>query len=232
MKYKMILFDLDGTTLDTLKDLTDSVNYVLKNNGYPLRTVREIRSYLGNGIQRLIELSLPADVSEAETEKVYNEFLPYYKEHALDETKAYDGITDTIIELKDKGYLTALVSNKADVVVQKLVNRFFNGLFDFTIGQKDGINRKPAPDMVNLALNTFNVQPGEALYIGDSEVDVETARNALMDVMCVSYGFRDKEDLIRLNPDFIVDSPTEILKVLNKLKGNEFTSFYTLNQKE
>lgn len=210
----MLIFDLDGTTLNTLTDLTNSVNYVMNLHGCHTRTESEIKSFLGNGIRRLIELSVPESCPPDLTETIYNEFLAYYKEHSLDNTKPYDGICEALTALKNNGYILCTVSNKADIVVKGLVERFFGGIFDYSTGQKEGVNKKPAPDSVNFLLKRFRIERNAALCIGDSEVDFETGRNAGTDVMLVTYGFRDKEFLKSLNAEYLVDSASEITDIL------------------
>ncbi len=197
MKYKLIIFDLDGTVLDTLEDLYNSVNFALKSNKLPERTMCEVRQFVGNGIRLLIERAVPDNTDEAVTDKVFSDFKEHYAVHSMDNTKAYDGIGELLDRIKKEGIKTALVSNKADFAVQKLIKIFFDGKFDFVLGEKEGINKKPAPDMVCKALEELSEACENSVYVGDSEVDIETAKNSGIDIIAVDWGFRDKEYLIQ-----------------------------------
>ena len=214
MRYKAVIFDMDGTILDTLDDLAGSVNHSLALFGYPPRTRDEIRSFLGNGMIRLIHLSVPEGISSQQEEAVLNEHKAYYPLHSCDMTKPYDGIVDLLKELKRRGIKTAVVSNKSDANVKALVNRFFDGLFDVSIGSMEGVARKPAPDMVNMALDRLGVSKDDAIYIGDSEVDLNTARNSHLDMITVTWGFRDREYLIENGASVFADTPMQILDLL------------------
>lgn len=214
MKYKTAVFDLDGTLLNTLKDLSDSVNHVLKEFSYPAVPEIKIRSYLGNGIKQLLLLSLPDGISEEKFERVYNAFMPYYIAHCNDTTKPYDGIEDTLKILKERGIKMAIVSNKNYVACEELKNKYFSRLIDVAIGENEsaGIRKKPAPDTVNEALRRLNAEKSSSVYIGDSEVDKMTADNAGMDCISVSWGFRDKELLNKLGSKALIDKAEELLK--------------------
>lgn len=195
MKYKMAIFDLDGTILDTLEDLADSVNYALEKNELPLRTIEEVRCFVGNGIRNLIDKAVTADTEPEVTECVFNDFKEHYTKHCADKTRPYDGILPLLEKLRSQGIKTAVVSNKGDFAVQSLCRDYFPGLFDFAVGERDGIRRKPAPDSVMECLKKFALKTEDAVYIGDSEVDVKTAGNAGMDLIIVTWGFRDEEQL-------------------------------------
>lgn len=212
---KAVIFDLDGTILDTLDDLTDSVNFALLKNNLPLRTVEEIRTFVGNGVKNLIQRSLPDD-NKTSFDAVFSSFAAYYAEHCNCKTKAYLGIIDVIIALREKGIKTAVVSNKSDKEVKKLCAQYFDGLFEVAIGEREGIRRKPYPDSVNESLKILGVSANEAVYVGDSEVDLLTAKNA--DVKCVSvtWGFRSKQFLISCGADNLIDSPSEILSAVTE----------------
>lgn len=214
MKYRTALFDLDGTLLNTLKDLSDSVNHVLKEFSYPPVPEIKIRSYLGNGIKRLLALSLPNDVSEAELDKVYAAFMPYYIAHCGDFTKPYDGIEYTLKILKERGIKMAIVSNKNHVACEELKNKYFSRFIDVAIGENEsaGIRKKPAPDTVNEALRRLNAEKSSSVYIGDSEVDKTTADNAGIDCISVSWGFRDKELLDTLGSKALIDKAEDLLE--------------------
>lgn len=214
MKYKLIIFDLDGTVLDTLVDLADSVNFALKMHNLSERNPSEIRDFVGNGIRHLIDLSVPENTDAAVTDSVFNTFKAYYKDHSCDRTKPYDGIIKLLKELKEKGIHTAVVSNKADFAVKGLVDKYFSGLFTYSAGEKAGIPRKPAPDAVYFAIEHFSLKACDSIYIGDSEVDIETAKNAGVDSIIVSWGFRDKSVLINAGAETIVSDVEELKKMI------------------
>ncbi len=206
-KYKLVIFDLDGTLLDTLDDLADSVNAALSAVGYPGRTREEVRSFVGNGIRKLIERSVPAETAEEMVNKVHERFTVHYKEHCADKTKPYNGILELLCQLKEKGVKTAVVSNKADYAVKALCAQYFPGFLEEAIGERQGIAKKPAPDTVNEVLRILGVEKSRAVYIGDSDVDVETAKNAGLDCIAVDWGFRDKEVLKQAGAGVIVSEP-------------------------
>lgn len=214
MKYKAIIFDLDGTILDTLDDLMLSVNYALNSYNLPIRTKEEIRSFVGNGIQKLIERAVPNDTQNSIIDKVFATFKEYYAVHCADNTKPYADILNLLDTLKNKGYLLAVVSNKADFAVQTLCNTYFNKTFDYVVGAKDNIAKKPAPDSVNEVIKHFNLTATDCVYIGDSEVDIATAINANTDCISVSWGFRDSDFLKQSKAQIIIHSPLDILDLV------------------
>ncbi|MCR5336932.1 MAG: HAD family hydrolase [Lachnospiraceae bacterium] len=214
MRHKAVIFDMDGTILDTLDDLAGSVNHSLALFGYPTRSRDEIRSFLGNGMIRLIHLSVPDGISKEQEEAVLNEHKSYYPMHSCDMTRPYDGIVDLFRELKNRGIKTAVVSNKSDANVKALVSQFFNGLFDVSIGSTEGVARKPAADMVNMALERLGVSKEDAIYIGDSEVDLNTAKNSRLDMITVTWGFRDIDHLIQNGATVFANTPAQILDLL------------------
>lgn len=214
MKYTLVIFDLDGTILDTLEDLTDGVNYALSECGYPVRTIEEVRGFVGNGIRKLIERALPSDTPEAEIDRVHGIFSPYYKAHCDVKTKPYDGIPAMLQDLRDAGILTAVLSNKGDFAVQPLIRQYFPDLFTIAFGERAGIPRKPAPDAVFEILERLGVDKSDAVYIGDSGVDIETARNAGLPCICVDWGFRDRAQLIEAGAEKIVSTPEELLEAI------------------
>ncbi len=205
MKCKALIFDLDGTILDTLGDLRDSVNYALAECGLPIRSTEEIRAFVGNGIRILIERAVPENTPADVTDKCFGFFKSYYKDHSAILTKPYDGIVEVLTEMKNQNLKLAVVSNKADFAVQTLAKDYFGDVFDFVVGEKENIKRKPAPDSVLCALDYLNINKSEAIYIGDSEVDVETARNAEIPCIAVLWGFRDEAFLKELQPDYKVN---------------------------
>ena len=214
MRYKLAVFDMDGTILNTLEDLADSTNYALKANGLPERTIDEVRRFVGNGIRLLIERAVPTDTDKKLTDKVFDTFKEYYKTHCAVKTRPYDGIIDVLLELRKAGCLTAVVSNKADFAVQDLCKDYFDNLFDFAIGEREGIKKKPAPDSVFEVLSKLNVEKDNAVYIGDSDVDFATSVNAGMDVIMVGWGFRDEEFLREKGAKRIIKQPSEILDII------------------
>lgn len=214
MRYKLAVFDMDGTILNTLEDLADSTNYALKTNGLPERTIDEVRRFVGNGIRLLIERAVPKDSDVELTDKVFDTFKEYYKMHCAVKTKPYDGIKDVLSELRKAGCLTAVVSNKADFAVQDLCRDYFEGLFDIAVGERDGIKKKPAPDSVFEVLSKLNIDKADAVYIGDSDVDFDTSVNAKMDVIMVGWGFRDEEFLRERGAERIIKQPSEILDII------------------
>lgn len=206
------IFDLDGTLLNTLEDLSNSVNYALATNQLPTRSTEDIRRALGNGIQVLIEKSVPQQTNPAIIEKVLATFRAYYLKHSMDHTAPYDGIMELLKNLKKRKINTAIVSNKLDPAVQELHQRFFSEYIDIAIGEQQPIvRRKPYPDMVNLALHKLETTTEEAIYIGDSEVDLQTAKNTGIDCVSVSWGFRSRTFLEDLGATNIIDTPMQLL---------------------
>lgn len=211
-RYKLVIFDMDGTILNTLEDLADSINYALSANGYAGRTLDEVRCFVGNGIRKLVERAVPEGTGEAEKERVYESFTAHYKVHCADKTRPYDGIVELLKSLREAGCMTAVVSNKADYGVQILCDDYFPGLFDAAVGERPGICRKPSPDSVNEVLAKLDVSRGQAVYVGDSDVDVETAKNAGLACIAVEWGFRDRNFLLAHGADVIVSEPHEVLE--------------------
>ncbi len=214
MKYKLAIFDLDGTILDTLEDLTDSTNHILSSNGYPTHSIDEVRSYVGNGIYMLIKRAAPNDTEEKEIQRLFEQFVSYYKDHCATKTKAYEGIKELLVALKEKGIKRAVVSNKGDFAVRILIDDYFADLFEISVGEKQGVRKKPYPDSVNEVLRELSVTKEEAVYIGDSEVDIQTAKNAGLACISVSYGFRSKEFLKENGASLIVEDVKGLYKEL------------------
>ncbi len=214
MKYEAIIFDLDGTLLDTLRDLRVSVNYALTLHGYPERSLEEIRTFVGNGVRNLMTKALPGGAENPAFEQVFCDFKSHYAVHFRDLTCPYDGIMELVDEAARRGLKMAIVSNKSDVEVKKLNEIFFGGKFHSAIGERPGVARKPAPDSVFDTLEALGVAREKALYVGDSEVDVRTARNAGLDCAAVTWGFRTREELLEVGATVFVDRPAEILNLL------------------
>ena len=214
MNYELAIFDMDGTILDTLQDLHDTLNYVLGMHHFPLRTIDETRRFVGNGIRKLVERALPAGSDDATIDRVFASFKEYYKDHCAVATKPYDGITELLKELREAGIKTAVVSNKADFAVQELCETYFKGLFDCAVGEREGVRRKPSPDSVYAVLEKLAVAKEHAVYIGDSDVDLATAENAGLPCIAVTWGFRDRDFLEAHGASEYAKEPMDILKLL------------------
>lgn len=209
-----IIFDLDGTLLNTLEDLTDAVNHALCVFGYNVRTIDEIRSFVGNGVRKLCIRALPDGESNPDFEPFFAEFKRYYGVHCNDKTAPYAGIIDLMKELKSKGYKMAIVSNKLHSATSDLNEMYFKDYTNAVCGDQEGLERKPAPDSCNKVLKEMGVNKENAIYIGDSEVDLQTARNAGMKCISCLWGFRDKEFLIKNGAEIFADTPSDIMNIL------------------
>ncbi|MDO5382729.1 MAG: HAD family hydrolase [Eubacteriales bacterium] len=216
MKYKLVIFDLDGTLLNTLEDLKDSVNYALKNNDMDTRSLDEVREFVGNGIRKLIERCVPENTGTELTDKTFDDFCRYYKEHSMDKTIPYPGIIDSLKKLHNNSCFTAVISNKADFAVQNLCNHFFGENLDYVAGAREGINKKPSPDAVYDCISHFGLEKCDVVYVGDSEVDVETCKNAGIDGIFVTWGFRSIEILRNAGAINMVSDCNEMMELLLK----------------
>ena len=210
-EYNTYIFDLDGTLLSTLGDLAASCNYALRTNGMPERTIDEVRVFVGNGVKKLMERAVPNGEDNPAFEKTYSDFRKHYMEHNLDTTKPYDGVMDLLKELNSRGKKVAVVSNKFYAATQELCRHFFGNLVQVAIGEREDIRKKPAPDTVIEAMRQLGVTTEGAVYIGDSDVDIETARNSGMPCISVLWGFRDRDFLLQHGAKTLVDTPTDIL---------------------
>ena len=197
-----------------MEDLKESTNAALAANGYPARTLEEVRCFVGNGIGKLIERAVPKGTSKEATQKTLESFKVHYGIHCADHTKPYDGIIKLLEDLRKCGIQTAVVSNKADFAVQELCSQYFPKAFDFVVGEREGIRRKPCPDSVFEVLKTLKKTAAEAVYIGDSDVDVDTAKEAGMDGIFVNWGFRGREFLLEHGAKCVVDTPEELERLL------------------
>lgn len=213
MKVSACFFDLDGTLLDTLQDLTNSVNFALREKIYPERTVEEVRSFVGNGIPMLIKRAIPQGTAESDAEDVLEIFKNHYSAHLNDNTKPYDGIVPLLDNLRKRGFVTGVVTNKAHAAANELTQSFFGELINVTVGQKDGAPTKPDPTALCEAMKAAGCDDG--IFIGDSDVDVFTAHNGNIKCIGVTWGFRSRENLVSAGADFIADSPEEIMKILD-----------------
>ncbi len=215
-KYDLAIFDLDGTILYTLEDLKNSLNHALSSHGFPERTLEEVRRFVGNGVRKLVERGAPAGTDPAELDMLYETFHEHYRQHDLDNTRPYEGVPELMERLKADGLRLAVVSNKVDYGVKDLCKRFYPGVFDAALGERPGVAKKPAPDLVNAVLAELGISREKAVYIGDSEVDLQTAQNAGMDEVIVSWGFRTVEELMAKGATRIVASPEALYVELTR----------------
>lgn len=213
--YDTVIFDLDGTLLNTLEDLADAVNYVMRQHGYPERTLEEVRLFVGNGIRKLMERAVPDSVQGTAFETVFEEFREYYTDHCQIKTGVYDGIMELLDILDRKGCAMAVVSNKNHAAVCELNHIYFEKYMKTAIGQREGVRKKPAPDTVYEALKALGSVKEKALYVGDSDVDFATAENAGMDCVLVSWGFRTREELKDCRPKAVIEKPMELLDIFS-----------------
>lgn len=213
-----VIFDMDGTLLDTLEDLADAVNAALSSCGYPERKLEEVRDFVGNGVKVLMMKSAPDGISEAELEQCLNVFKEYYALHWQDKTAPYNGILPLLSVLKHKGIKTAVISNKYERAVLELCRDYFPGRFDAARGERSGAPRKPEPDAVYDVLEELGSEKKHAIYVGDSEVDMATARNAGLISVGVTWGFRDRKVLSEQGADYIIDQPGQLLEVIEQIQ--------------
>lgn len=212
--FDTVVFDLDGTLLDTLDDLAASVNYALRSYGLPERSTGEVRSFLGNGIRYLMSHAVGDAVMGDDFERVFQTFRSHYVAHCLDCTKPYPGMMSLLEELRSRGVKMAIVSNKLHPAVQELSDRFFKGYIISAVGESATVRRKPNPDAVLAALREMGSARGRAVYVGDSEVDAETAQNAGIPCVLVSWGFRDADFLRTLPCLALIDTPRDLLPIV------------------
>lgn len=212
-KYSVYIFDLDGTLLDSLTDLYLSCNHALKAFGLPERTLEEVRIFVGNGVRKLMERAVPGGSEHPQFDEVYTLFRQYYMQHNLDHTCPYPGILDMLRQLKDNGCKMAIVSNKFYAATQALAHHFFDGLIEVAIGEREDIRKKPAPDTVIEAMRQLGVGRELCVYVGDSDVDIDTAKNCNIPCISVLWGFRDKAFLLSHGATNLVESPAGILQL-------------------
>lgn len=212
MKYDSVIFDLDGTLLDTLEDLCSSVNFALRAHGMAERTLGEVRSFVGDGVRNLVIRAAAEGTACEEIDSLLHTFRMHYKDHSSDKTKPYDGIIALLQKLKEAGIPTAVVSNKVDVAVQMLVKKYFGDLINVAVGELEGVARKPEPDTVNIAIEKLGVK--NPVYVGDSDVDVKTAINAGLDGVFVTWGFRSEEILKKSGATVTVSDTNELWEAL------------------
>lgn len=210
-EYNTYVFDLDGTLLNTIVDLAASTNYALRTHGMPEHSVDDVRRFVGNGVKLLMERAIPGGLSNPDFEATYADFRKHYLEHSLDTTQPYPGIMDLLAELRRRGKRIAVVSNKFYAATRELCAHFFGDYVEVAIGEREDIRKKPAPDTVIEALRQLGVTKEGAVYIGDSDVDVATARNSGLPCISVLWGFRDRDFLIEHGATTFVTRPEEIL---------------------
>lgn len=215
-RYDAVIFDLDGTLLDTLDDLMDAANYALAQMGWPSRSREEIRQFVGNGVALLMERAVPAGTAPEDTARALGIFKDYYEVHKRDRTAPYPGIPELLRSLRAKGCRLAVVSNKFDAAVKELMEDYFPGLLHAAAGENEaaGIPKKPAPAMVLRALEELGVAPDRAVYVGDSDVDLQTAKNAGLPCISVTWGFRERDFLTAHGATLFADAPADILALV------------------
>lgn len=214
MKFDTIIFDLDGTLLNTLFDLKESTNFALKKYGYPEKTIDEVRMFVGNGVAKLIERALPDGINNPAYKNCLEDFKKDYKIRMYDHTAPYEGILEMLEKLNAAGIKTAVVSNKFDAAVKELCKKYFGKRIPVAIGESENVKKKPAPDSVLRAMDLLHAKKNKTIYCGDSDVDVQTAKNSGLPCIGVSWGFRDKALLEKEGADYIVDSPNELISLL------------------
>ncbi len=213
MKYSTYIFDLDGTLLDTLADLAAAVNYALRQHGMPEHTIDDVRRFVGNGVRKLMERAIPDGEKNPDFEATFATFREYYMHHSLDNTRPYPGIIETLEALKEQGCRLAVVSNKMMAATKELCQHFFADTIEVAIGENEaaGIRKKPAPDTVFEALRQLGEEKDSAVYVGDSDVDLETASNSGLPCISVLWGFRDRDFLIQHGAKTFISAPSELL---------------------
>jgi phosphoglycolate phosphatase len=218
MSYRVAIFDLDGTLLDTLEDLYLATNQALARHSLPLRARDEVRLFVGNGVEALIRRAVPAGTEEATVLSVLADFKTTYAAICEDHTRPYDGIPALLQALRARGVRVAVVSNKFDAATKKLCAKYFGDLVEVAVGERAGVRKKPAPDTVFEALRELGVtaegSAKGAVYIGDSDVDIETAKNCGMDCISVTWGFRDEEFLIANGAETLAHTPEKLLGII------------------
>lgn len=214
MKYDAVIFDMDGTVLDTLSDLSDSVNYSLSRFSMPEIPAWKVRASLGNGAAHLIRSCVPEGTSEEIISQLLSFYMDYYKSHCCIKTAPYEGIIPLMEALRSRGVKLAIISNKPDDAVRELANRFFPGMTELAVGESEGVRRKPHPDSVLAAAENLGIVLERCVYVGDSEVDVETARRAGIDCISVTWGFRDTDELLAANAAVIAENISQLSDLL------------------
>lgn len=219
MRYQAVIFDMDGTVLNTLEDLLTSLNLTLEAFGLPERRLDEMRLFVGRGMRYQIQCGA-GDVPPGQIDEMLPVYVRNYQIHGAEKTRPYEGVPELIASLRAAGCRTAVVSNKNDAAVRRLADLYFPGLFDVSVGEREGIRKKPAPDSVNEVLKILGVSGQEAVYVGDSEIDIQTAENAGLDLIAVDWGFRTREELEKSGAGRIFSSAEEVEAFLLDREGN------------
>ncbi len=212
--YKCVIFDLDGTLLNTLEDLADSVNEMLEKFSCPTRSLDEIRQFVGNGMVRLIERSVPEDFDKNSFDPAYEFFREAYRKNMKNKTRPYDGILNCLEELKSVGVKTVVTSNKNDDATKSLCREYFGELITMAVGAREGIPSKPHPAMVKSAIESLGFEKSDCIFVGDSDTDILTAKNAGLKSVGVLWGFRDRDVLEKAKADFVIFKPQEITEII------------------
>ena len=213
---KTVIFDLDGTLLYTLEDLKDSVNFALSKFNYPQKNLEEIRNFVGNGVKVLMELSIPQGKNNENFDECLATFKTHYAQNMYNKTKPYDGIIEMLENLQQQGFRTAVVSNKFDLATKELCKKYFAEKIEIAIGESENIRKKPAPDSVFKVMEILNSNKNSTYFVGDSEVDIQTAQNANLKCISVTWGYKDKEFLLKNGAKFLANSPKEILEIISQ----------------
>lgn len=211
---KAVIFDLDGTLLDTIEDLRESTNYALAKCGYPIRSIEDIRNFVGNGVEKLIERAIPNGKNNNDFEDCLSLMKKYYSINNTKYTSPYEGVISLLQELKSKGIKVAIVSNKFDSAVKVLCNKYFEGLFDIAFGENESCRKKPYSDMIIKVLTQFKIAKNEAILVGDSEVDIQTAKNSGLECISVLWGYKNKQFLLENGAKNLISTPIELLKFI------------------
>lgn len=211
---KAVIFDLDGTLLNTLEDLTNSVNHMLTHYGYPKRTISEVRSFVGDGARQLVTRALGTPLNQETVDEYLSFYEAHYDIHKQDFTRPYEGIIELLEQLKEQKIMMAVVSNKQHEAVKPLVRSIFGDYFALAIGESKELKKKPSPEMLFYAIKELGLKKDEVIFVGDSDVDMQTAINANVAVIACLWGFRDLEVLSKYNPNYLVNKPDDILKII------------------
>lgn len=216
---KAVLFDLDGTLVNSLYDLANAMNFCLENEGFETHSVEKYRYFIGNGIPKLIERALPEEKRTPEKiESVKEKFFSRYSEHCCDDTRSYEGIAELLLNLKVKGIKTAVITNKAQSMTDIIIEKLFQNEFMYVLGKRDEFPLKPDPASTRFVMKELCAESEECLFVGDSGVDMRTAKNAEIRSVGVLWGFREKEELIQNGADYIIDKPLKLLEIIEELK--------------
>jgi len=217
---KCILFDLDGTLINTLEDLADATNYAITKRGYRPREPEEFKMFAGSGAEVMIRMAMDSpELSQQEMSCIYYDYLEFYRQHYIDKTAAYDGLNELISVLKSKELKLAVVTNKVEEMAIVILNKLFPGSFDCIFGQREGVPAKPDPTAATLVMNELNVKPGECIFLGDSGIDILTAVNSGACPVGVTWGFRQRAELLENGARHIIDAPDELYTIINEINN-------------